>query len=95
MSTRSVCFFILVTFFITSGVSAGEKKSVDQMINALKFEKLQAEAMINKMTQSGRMNHEEASRAKREIASVQEESIHEIKTEALDELKSSNSLATK
>lgn len=95
MSMKSVCLSILVSLSLSSQVFAGEGKSIDQMINALKFEKLQAEVMINKMTKSGRMNGAEAVRAKREIASVQEESLNEMKTEALDELKSSNSLATK
>lgn len=95
MSMKSVCLFILVSLALSSQVHASEGKSIDQVINALKFEKLQAEVMINKMARSGRMNSEEASRAKREIASVQEESLQEMKSEALDELKSSNSLATK
>lgn len=92
---RSVYFSTLILICLSSQVIAGEGKSIDQMIHSLKFEKIQAEIMINKMAQSGRINKEEASRAKRAIASVQEESLEEMKNEAMEDLKSSNSVATK
>ena len=59
------------------------------------LEKMQAESMIEKMEKRGRMNSDEAGRAKREIASVKEDDKEIIKTQAFERLNSKKSFATK
>lgn len=84
------------SFLISSFVMASENEvSIEQKLNALKLEKMQAEAMIGVMVKSGRMNHQEANYARREIASVKEEDIKIIRKEAVEKLNTLNSFATK
>lgn len=87
---------LLLSFVLVSSTQAfADTKSIEQMLSSMKFEKRQAEMMINRLVKSGRLNHDEALRAKREIASVQEESLSEMKSEALENINSAKSLATK
>ena len=74
---------------------AYEEKSIDQKLNSLKLEKMQAESMVATMLRKGHMNDEEATRIKREIASVKDQDSEVIKSEALDNFKSQNSFANK
>lgn len=71
-----------------------EEQSIDQMLGSLKIEKLQAELMIETMANRGKLNNDEAAKAKREIASVKEEDEKNFKAEARERLSSKKSYAT-
>lgn len=93
--------FSLSAMLFSSAIKANDialesnEKTIEQKLAALNFEKRQAEVMVSRMLHSGRMNQEEASRAKREIASVKEEDVKTIRVEALETLKSTKSYANK
>ena len=68
---------------------------IEQKLNSLKLETMEAEAMIKRMVESGRMNNQEASRARREIASAKEDDKIIIKNEASEKFISFKTFATK
>lgn len=72
-----------------------EVHNLEQMLNALKFEKMQIESMVNAMVSSGRLSKEEAMTVKREIASIKEEDLENLRIQVIDKIKSKESLATK
>lgn len=81
--------------FSTSVMSAESDHSIEQKLNALKLEKMQAEAMIVRMVKSGRMNNHEADHARREVASVKEDDKEIIRQEAREKLNTFKSIAVK
>lgn len=91
---KSKILLIISMVLASQGVLAGTA-NVEKMIASMKFEKMQAEVMINRLAKSGRLSDEEASRAKREIASVQEESREELRAGALENINTANSFANK
>lgn len=93
MKTLST-FIMIMTFCFSVSVSA-EDKTIDQMLNALKMEKIQAEIIADTMARRGKLSVEEVSRVKRDIASVKEEDSNDIKADAIERLSSKNSFATK
>ena len=91
---NSIVFACSLLFSVSS--AAFEKDaSIEQKLNSLKLETMEAEAMIKRMVESGRMNNQEASRARREIASAKEDDKIIIKNEASEKFISFKTFATK
>lgn len=64
-----------------------EYKNMEQMMGAIKLEKKQVESMVDKMVASGRINPEEAAKAKRELASMNDSDLENLKNKAVAEVK--------
>lgn len=97
MKTLSTAFMFLtltVSPLVHLNAQETEYHNLEQMLGAIKLEKIQVETMVDTMQSSGRISAEEAERAKREIASVKEEDIEEIKNQALKHIRA-KSLANK
>lgn len=75
--------------------NVSEEKTIDQMLDSLKIEKMQAELLIETMARRGKLNKDEATKAKREVASVKENDEKVFKAEAIERLSSKKSYATK
>ena len=82
-------------FFSLTVVAFEENLTIEQKLNSLKLETMEAEAMISRMVESGRMNNLEASRARREIASAKEVDETMIRNETRENIASFNTFATK
>ena len=93
---RLHCLANAFLFILSSAVYAYDKEpSLEQKLHAIKLEKMQAEFMILRMQKSGRLNHEEAELARREVASVKEEDKIEMRKEVFDNTNFSKSFANK
>jgi hypothetical protein len=93
-------FILLFSFLNTSSSFANEseivnKNDVEEKLFLLKLEKIQAEAILKNLGDSGRMNKPEINKVKREIASIQEEGIKEIKESSSKALLLKDTFATK
>lgn len=73
--------FLIILLFLNIFLKAyGESGEIGkfQMLEMLKFEKKQAEIIVDKLAERGRVNNEDASRIKRDIASIVEEEKNEL-----------------
>jgi len=64
-----------------------EYKNMEQMMGAIRLEKKQVESMVDKMVASGRINAEDAAKAKRELASMNDNDLENLKNKAVAEVK--------
>lgn len=88
MKTITIAFCLLVPALVFSAETAEkEYHSLDEMLTAVKLEKIQVETMVDTMVKSGRISNDEGERARRAIASVQEEDLDQIKNEAIVHIK--------
>lgn len=62
-------------------------KNMEQMMGAIHLEKKQVESMVEKMVASGRINSEDAAKAKRELASMNDNDLENLKNKAIAEIK--------
>ena len=89
------CMITLVSSFslyAKDAMDAGDQgeteyKNMEQMMGSLKLEKKQIESMVDKLVASGRINPEEAAKAKRELASMNDNDLENIKTKAMAQVK--------
>lgn len=72
--------------FATDQLDA-EYKNMEQMMGAIRLEKKQVESMVDKMVASGRINAEDAAKAKRELASMNDNDLENLKNKAIAEVK--------
>jgi hypothetical protein len=68
--------------FAAEEVGMTDSRSVEQMMNESRLEKIQAESMTETLVSSGRFSNDQAARTFRSIASVHEEDVESIKEEA-------------
>lgn len=64
-----------------------EYKNMEQMMGAIRLEKKQVESMVDKLVASGRINADEAAKAKRELASMNDNDLENLKNKAIAEVK--------
>lgn len=64
-----------------------EYKNMEQMMGAIRLEKKQVESMVDKLVASGRINPEDAAKAKRELASMNDSDLELLKNKAIAEVK--------
>lgn len=62
-------------------------KNMEQMMGSIRLEKKQVESMVDKLVASGRINPEEAAKAKRELASMNDNDLENLKNKAIAEVK--------
>lgn len=95
-SLKYFCCVLVMTFSssLLAGSQLGEQldqqqeyKNMEQMFGAIHLEKKQVENMVDKLVESGRINSDEAAKAKREIASMSEADLENLKDKAIAEVK--------
>ncbi len=88
-SLKVFCASLLIvssSTFATDQLDA-EYKNMEQMMGAIRLEKKQVESMVDKMVASGRINAEDAAKAKRELASMNDNDLENLKNKAIAEVK--------
>lgn len=88
-SLKVFCASLLIacsSAFATDQLDA-EYKNMEQMMGAIRLEKKQVESMVDKMVASGRINAEDAAKAKRELASMNDNDLENLKNKAIAEVK--------
>lgn len=94
-SLKRLCCSLTLSVVILAGgpaVKAAEEhdsdyKSMEQMLGAIRLEKKQVESMVDKLMASGRINPEEAAKAKRELASMNDNDLESLKNKAIAQVK--------
>jgi len=88
-SLKVFCVSLMIassSTFATDQLDA-EYKNMEQMMGAIRLEKKQVESMVDKMVASGRINAEDAAKAKRELASMNDNDLDNLKNKAIAEVK--------
>jgi polyhydroxyalkanoate synthesis regulator phasin len=91
----SLTFSVVIAIVIVIGtptLKASEEldadyKNMEQMMGAIRLEKKQVESMVDKLMASGRINPEEAAKAKRELASMNDNDLESLKNKAIAQVK--------
>lgn len=89
------CSLTITAFMMICSFRVGAGETLEQKLANLKLEERQAQVMIEKLQRRGRMDQDEATRARREIASVKEEDVEQIRHDALEDLKNTKSFVNK
>lgn len=84
-----ICSLVLATSTIATATDQleGDYKNMEQMMGAIRLEKKQVESMVDKLVASGRINAEDAIKAKRELASMNDNDLENLKKKAIAEVK--------
>jgi hypothetical protein len=92
----STFLFSMTLFFSVSAIPSAtlaadqpdaDYKNMEQMIGSIRLEKKQVESMVDKMVASGRINAEDAAKAKRELASMNDNDLESLKVKAIAQVK--------
>ncbi len=79
---------LLSAIVMSSNAWTSETRTIEQLLNESKLEKIQVETMVETMVKSGRLTEDQGEVARRGIASVHEEDQEMIKQEFLKSLPS-------
>lgn len=94
--TSLICLSLTSAFNAFAAETRFENSMSEQIqkMNELDLEKKQAELMVKRLSQSGRLSVNEAKKAMRSIASIKEQESNEISHSVLKEMRP-NTVATK
>lgn len=83
------CSFMLVSSVpaFADDQAGPDYKNMEQMMGSIRLEKKQVESMVDKLVASGRINAEDAAKAKRELASMNDNDLENLKNKAIAEVK--------
>lgn len=88
--------FFLISFISVSVISTttlaadqveADYKNMEQMLGSIRLEKKQVESMVDKLVASGRINPDDAIKAKRELASMNDNDLENLKVKAIAQVK--------
>jgi len=86
--------FLFLIFSIAESSVFGQELDLEARLSALKLEKNEALVMITNMERSGRLDSEQAQKARKEIVNVYTENLDKLKSEALEKIENHRSLSS-